>query len=331
MAPDRVAPRWGETQILLDGWGRIDSEDPMGIFEETPSRMITRSRPGALNRSTGRKTKTKLSTKPRVHGTRKKKPSVSRNAKRPWPGARQLRPGSPVETELVEKHIPLVRTVVGRLAMTLPPHVDGEDLFSAGLMGLLNAVRNYNPEAGTSFETYARLRIRGAVFDELRRMDWVPRSVHTKARKVQAVMHRIEQDKGRAATEAEMAEALEITVAEYQHWLEEIRPTTFVCLDASFTSDSDDTPSQYESFADVRQENPMDGAFRQEVSGLIADRIKKLPDMQQKVLALYYFEDLRLREIAEVFGLTESRICQIHAQAIGSIKNYLQRVDSYFA
>lgn len=247
-----------------------------------------------------------------------------------WPSARRLRPGSLVEAELVEKHIPLVKTVVGRLAMTLPPHVDGEDLYSAGLMGLLNAVRQYNPRAGTSFETYARLRIRGAVFDELRRMDWVPRSVHTKARKVQAAMQEIEQAKGRMATEKEMAQALDISVGEYEQWLEEIRPTSFVCLDASFNNEAEDAHSQYESFADSRQENPVDGAFRQEVSVLIAQRIKKLPEMQRKVLALYYYEDLRLREIAEVFGLTESRICQIHAQAVSSIKAYLQRIDPYF-
>jgi len=248
-----------------------------------------------------------------------------------WPSARMLKPGSAVESDLVQKHILLVRTVVGRLAMTLPPHVDGEDLYSAGLMGLLNAVRQYDPKAGTSFETYARLRIRGAVLDELRRMDWVPRSVHSKARKVQGVMQAIEQAKGRVATEKEMAEGLELTVEEYQQWLEEIRPATFVCLDASCSGDSEDSNTQYECFADSRQENPMDGAFRQEVSRLIADRIRQLPEMQQKVLALYYYEDLRLREIAEAFGLTESRICQIHAQAVLSIKSYLQRMDPYFA
>ena len=116
-----------------------------------------------------------------------------------------MRPGSALEGEIVEKYVPLVRNVVGRLAMSLPPHVDGEELYSAGLTGLLKAVRNYNPSAGTSFETYARLRIRGAILDELRRMDWVPRSVHTKARKVQAVMNAIEQKKGRIATEHEPA------------------------------------------------------------------------------------------------------------------------------
>ena len=259
---------------------------------------------------------------------RRKLPPKSRPA---WPAKRRIRPGSSVEEDLVEKYLPLVKTVVGRLAMTLPPHVDGEDLYSAGLGGLLSAVRQYNPSAGTAFETYARLRIRGAVFDELRRMDWVPRSVHTKARRVQAVMQSIEQKQGRAATEDEMAKALDIPVSEYRHWLEEIRPATFVCLDASFNNDPDDSLSQYESLADQKQEDPMDGAFRREISRLISERLNQLPEMQRKVLALYYFEDMRLREIAEVFGLTESRICQIHAQAILNIKSYLQKFDPYFA
>lgn len=257
--------------------------------------------------------------------------SKSRGKQNPnWPRQRRIRPGSPIETELVEKYLPLVKSVVGRLAMTLPPHVDGEDLYSAGLGGLLNAIRNYDPTAGTAFETYARLRIRGAVFDELRRMDWVPRSVHTKARKMQQTMQRLEQLKGRVATDAEMAKALDISVPEYHEWLEETRPATFVCLDAAFNSEFDDSVSQYDSLPDHRQENPMDGTFRREVARLIAERLEQLPEMQRKVLALYYFEDMRLREIAETFKLTESRICQIHAQGILAIKSYLQKFDPYF-
>lgn len=256
---------------------------------------------------------------------------TSEKSRASWPSRRRLRPGGPVEQEMVEKYLPLVRAVVARLAMTLPPHVDGEDLYSAGLSGLLSAVRQYDPDAGTAFETYARLRIRGAVFDELRRMDWVPRSVHTKARRVQATMQEIEQRKGRPATEEEMAKALNITLGEYRSWAEEIRPATFVCLDASFHNEHDDSLSQYESLPDQRQENPMDGTFRREISRLIADRLSHLPEMQRKVLSLYYYEDMRLREIAEVFGLTESRICQIHAQAILNIKSYLQKFDPYFA
>ena len=248
-----------------------------------------------------------------------------------WQYKGRIRPGSVAENTIVNQHIPLVRNVVGRLAMTLPPHVDGEDLFSAGLSGLLSAVRKYDPTAGTSFETYARLRIRGAVFDELRRMDWVPRSVHTKARKVQRVMQEIEQSKGRVATEEEMAKALNIPLSEYHQWLDEVKPATFVCLDAALNTERDDSVSQYDSLADPRQENPLDGTFKRELAAILAERLKHLPEMQRKVLALYYFEDLRLREIAATFGLTESRICQIHAQAILAIKGHLQKLDPYFA
>src|SRR5580765_3766067 len=179
-----------------------------------------------------------------------------------WPSRGRIRPGSAKEEELVHQYMPLVKSVVTRLAMTLPPHVDAEDLYSAGLGGLLSAIRQYDPTAGTAFETYARLRIRGAVFDELRRMDWVPRSVHTKARKVQGVMQTIEQRRGRAATDKEMAKALKIPVSEYHQWVEEIRPATFVCLDAPFNGEYDDSVSQYESLPDPRQESPIDGTFR---------------------------------------------------------------------
>ena len=162
------------------------------------------------------------------------------------------------------------------------------------------------------------------MLDELRRMDWVPRSVHSKARKVQQVMREMEQKKGRTLTEEEMAKAMNLSLEEYQELLEEIRPVTFVCLDSAQTGDSDDS-SRYESIPDPSQENPVDGTERRELARIIGDRIQALPDMQRKVLALYYFEDLRLREIAEVFGVTESRICQIHAQAILAIKAYLQQ------
>jgi len=211
--------------------------------------------------------------------------------------------------------------------MTLPSHVDIEDLHSAGLVGLLNAMRNYDPKCGTTFETYASLRIRGAVFDELRKLDWVPRSIHAKARKVKETMQVLEQAKGALPTETEMAKAMKISVAEYQQLLEEIRPVTFVCLDAAINSESEDGPTQYESIADNTQDNPVDRTARREIARLIAERLDQLPEIQRKVLALYYFEGLRLREIAEAYGLTESRICQIHAQAILSIKSYLQKFE----
>ncbi|MBI3417255.1 MAG: FliA/WhiG family RNA polymerase sigma factor [Verrucomicrobia bacterium] len=250
----------------------------------------------------------------------KRAPQSERRAKR-------LRPGGTAENQLVQQYIPLVKSIVGRLAMTLPSHVEVDDLYSVGLVGLLSAIRNFNPKSGSSLETYARVRIRGAVFDELRRMDWVPRSIHSKARKVQAKMQELEQRKGKMPTDVEMARALKLSLGDYQACLEEIRPATFICLDAAPTGDPDDHGSQYESFADRNQESPLEGTRRHEVSEIIADRLKELPEMQRKVLALYYFEDLRLREIAEVFGLTESRICQIHAQAIVAIKAHLEKYD----
>ncbi|MGV3757336.1 MAG: FliA/WhiG family RNA polymerase sigma factor, partial [Verrucomicrobiota bacterium] len=237
-------------------------------------------------------------------------------------------PGSQAEADLVEQYLPLVKTVVGRIAINLPSHVNAEELYSVGMVGLLNAVRQFNPQGGSSFESYARVRIRGAVYDELRRLDWVPRSVHDKARKVAVVMERLQQMLGRVASDEEVARALNLTLCEYQELLEEIRPATFVCLDAVQNGEEGNEASNYELVADSAQADPVEQASRRELAQIIAERLEQLPEMQRKVLALYYFEDLRLREIAEVFGVTESRICQIHSQAILNIKSYLQRREA---
>lgn len=253
------------------------------------------------------------------------------NVLMPTPPPQQVReryqrapPGSAAEGELVQQYLPLVKQVVGRIAMNLPAHVDREDLESVGVMGLLQALRNYDAAKGASLPTFANVRIRGAVLDELRRMDWVSRSVREKARQVQAVMQELEQRKGAPPAEHEMAQALQLSAGEYQTLLDEIRPVTFVCLDAVAGSEDEDHPEQHESIADESQTSPVEETARREMARLIATRIQQLPDMQRKVLALYYFEDLRLREIAVAFGLTESRICQIHAQAILAIKTFLQ-------
>ncbi len=245
-----------------------------------------------------------------------------------WKRYAKSRPGSKIEDQLVLQYLPLVRTVVGRLAMTLPAHAATEDLYSAGLVGLLHAVRRYNHKAGVLFETYARVRIRGAVFDELRKLDWVPRSVHDKARKVEDVMRKLEQKIGRVPSNAEMAEALDVTEPEYEQLLNEIRPATFVCLDSVRSAEQEGEATQHEAVADASVPDPSHNTERRELSRIIASRLETLPDMQRKVLALYYFEDLRLREIAEVFGVTESRISQIHAAAILSIKSFLAKHDT---
>ncbi len=250
------------------------------------------------------------------------------NPRELWQRYHQAKPDGAVEGELIEQYLPLVKTVVGRIAMTLPAHVDLQDLYSAGTVGLLNALRNFDATNGASFETYARIRIRGAVIDELRRMDWVPRLVRDKARKVQAVMQELEQSKGGLPTEADMARALKLSIPDYQDLLDEIKPALFICLDAAPAGDEGDGASPYESIPDPSQENPEESVSQRELTALIVQRVQQLPDIQRKVLALYYFEDLRLREIAQAFGLTESRICQIHAQAILAIKTYLQKHES---
>jgi RNA polymerase sigma factor for flagellar operon FliA len=254
-------------------------------------------------------------------------PESRANQRELWRKYAKSGPGSALENQLVEQFLPLVKAVVGRLAMTLPSHVNSDDLFSAGLVGLLNAVRRFDLKSGSSFEHYARVRIRGAVFDELRRLDWVPRSVHDKAKKVERVMQELSQSNGNVPTDIEMARALNLTLNQYEELIEEIRPASYVCLDSVQGGDSESGSGSYDFIADDSQTEPWEGTARREMSSLIEDRLQQLPEMQRKVLALYYFEDLRLREIAEAFGVTESRICQIHSQAILAIKALLKKQD----
>ena len=231
------------------------------------------------------------------------------------------------ENALVQQYLPLVRSVLGRLAMTLPEHVDQSDLNSAGLVGLLQALRNFDPSCGTSFESYARVRVRGAMIDELRRMDWVPRGVHEKSRKLQETMTRLEQELGSVPNEAQVARALNISIEEYDELLAEIRPATFICLDAVTCSENGEAGSVSEVVPGPEEEGPLEQTSQHELKEIILNRLKELPEKQRKVLALYYGEDLNLREIAEAMGVTESRICQIHSQAILSIRGYLTKLE----
>jgi RNA polymerase sigma factor for flagellar operon FliA len=232
------------------------------------------------------------------------------------------------ENALIQKYLPLVSSAVSRLAMSLPDHVDQDDLYSVGLVGLLQALRNYDPTCGAAFETYARMRVRGAMLDELRRMDWVPRTVHEKARKIQNAMNRLEQKLGRPPTEAEMAESLNLTVTDYARLLNEVKPAAYVSLDAANATEDGDGGNLYEVIENTFEESPLEQVSQIELKRVIFERLKELPEIQRKVLALYYAEDLHLREIAEVFGLTESRICQIHSQAILAIRAYVERFEA---
>ncbi|MFM1769371.1 MAG: polymerase sigma factor FliA [Verrucomicrobiota bacterium] len=285
-------------------------------------------RPGSL-----RKTTLRVKTGKPGAAVRKaaaKAPAKARRVQAPeiWRRYARQGQGSVTESQIVEQYLPLVKTVVGRLAMTLPAHAATEDLYSAGLVGLLNAVRRYNPQTGVQFETYARVRIRGSVFDELRRLDWVPRSVHDKARKVELVMRQLEQKHGQIPTPMQMARALNISEEDYEQLLASIKPATFVCLDSVRSAEQEGEATQHEAVADASQPDPGRTTVNREMARIIMARLPHLPEVQRKVLALYYFEDMRLREIAEVFGVTESRISQIHAAAVMSIRAYLGRHDT---
>jgi RNA polymerase sigma factor for flagellar operon FliA len=226
------------------------------------------------------------------------------------------------EEENLKSHMPLVRSVVDRMRASLPPHVDVDDLYSVGLLGLIQALRRFDPTLGVTFASYATMRIRGAVLDELRRVDWMSRSLRVKAKKLTDVIAEIEQRFGRPATEAEVAAELGISPEEYATLLDELRPLSYVELD-SVAGEEDDT-SMHDLVPDDKQPTASDQAMKNELIKLVVERLQKLPEMQRKILAMYYFDNLRLAEIAKVFGVTESRICQIHTQALLSLKTYIR-------
>lgn len=239
------------------------------------------------------------------------------------------RGGDDETTALVERHLPLVRHVVGRMKMNLPPHVEAEELHSVGVAGLMTAVRKYDPAQGNTFQAYANICIRGAVLDELRRMDWLSRGVRGKAKRLKDTISELEQRHGRAVTEEEIRGELDLSAGEYADLLDEVRPVSFVPLDGGGDEDANggEEGSLHDAIADAEQASAGEQLARKELLELVTRRVQQLPDMQRKVLAMYYFEDMRLAEIAEVFGLTESRICQIHSQAVFALRGYVERIS----
>lgn len=228
---------------------------------------------------------------------------------------------------LFETYLPLVRSIVARIKINLPPHIDEQDLNSVGITGLISALKKYDPEQKKSFGSYAAMRIRGAILDELRRMDWMPRNARTNFKKLRKTVEELEQRIGRPAESEEIRAELGMTHKEYNQLMAEVRPISFLPLDNA-SSNSDDSES-----ANLNEIIPDEGVVpvttkmeKDEVTQLVAERINQLPEVPRKVLAMYYFQDMRLAEIAEVFGLTESRICQIHSQAIISLRSYITSV-----
>lgn len=219
---------------------------------------------------------------------------------------------------LVNQHAPLVKRIAYHMMNRLPPSVQVDDLIQAGLIGLLEASRNYDQSRGASFETYAGIRIRGAMLDEIRRSDWTPRSVHRKARMVSDAMRTIENEAGRDARDVEVADAMGLSLEDYHKILldstgcrvfsvEELRVVGELPQDRSNSSISE----------------PLEGFQKSEFRDSLAEAIAGLPERERLVIALYYDDELNLREIGQVLGVTESRACQIHSQATLRLRSRL--------
>ena len=211
------------------------------------------------------------------------------------------------QDDLVERYASLVKRIAYHLIARLPSSVQPDDLMQAGMIGLLEAARNYDAGRGASFETYAGIRVRGAMLDEVRRNDWAPRSVHRKVRALSEAVGRVESSKGRDARDTEIAEALGLSLDEYFQILKDISGYRVLSFE--------DIGLDEERLID-EQGNAPDQLEAKGVKRVLAEAISSLPKKERLVLALYYDEELNLREIGEIFGITESRICQIHSQAL---------------
>ncbi len=230
------------------------------------------------------------------------------------------------EQAFIERHLPLVKTVVGRMRMTLPETLDFDDLRSVGLAGLMTAVRKYDPSQSCTFPAFAMAHIRGAVLDELRRMDLLSRGGREKARKLQEAIIEIEQRLGRAATEEDIRAALKVSPAEYSQMLEETKPISFLPLDSAAYSEDAEDIALHETIEDEEQLPAGQQLERNELIELVVERLAQLPEVPKKVMAMYYFEDMRLAEIAAAFKLSEGRISQIHTQTVLGLRAFVERL-----
>ena len=223
---------------------------------------------------------------------------------------------------LILTYAPLVKYVAGRLGSGLPAHVDEGDLVSYGLLGLIGAIERYEPDRDVKFETYAISRIKGSIIDELRAMDWVPRSVRARARDIERAIGELEARLGRAPTDEEVSKKLGMTEDELDDSLSEIGRSSIAALDELWTvsSSGGDRIALIDTIEDTTLPEPQSAFAATELRESIADAISRLPEREKLVITLYYYEDLTLREIGEVLGVTESRVSQLHTKAILRLK-----------
>lgn len=228
-----------------------------------------------------------------------------------------------IRDEKIMKYAPLVKNIVERIALRLPSHIDKEDLINVGIIGLMSALERFDESKKIRFETYARFRIRGAILDELRSRDTVSRSARTKDAKLEGAFSALQRELGRMPTEDEVSEYLNISLDQYHKMLDDAKG---VCI-----LHSDDLPPEYferyirkDVLEKIDQGDPLSLITQMEMKDILKGAIDALPEKDRIVLSLYYYEELTFREIGEVLELTESRICQIHSQAILKLRSVLK-------
>ena len=227
---------------------------------------------------------------------------------------------SAIREKLIIEYAPLVKLVAGRLSMYLGYNVEYEDLVSYGIFGLIDAIDKYDYTKAVKFETYASLRIRGAILDQIRKMDWIPRTIRQRQKQIDAVMRQIESTKGRVATDEEIAVGLGITNEEYSEWQSKMKITSVVSLNEFLEQGSEvpNTPSGSRHFI-----MPEEAVEQEELKVMLVEALTLLTEKERRVVELYYYEDLTLKEISHVLDVTESRVSQLHTKALKKMKNKL--------
>ncbi len=235
-----------------------------------------------------------------------------------------------LKAEIIDKYLYLVKYVVDRIQIGLPSDRSGsevDDLISCGVIGMMDAIEKFAPERGIKFQTYALPRIRGAILDELRALDWAPRLVRQKARKLERVYKVLEDRLLRAATDVEVCKEMEITLAEFHNLLNEVNSTTLLSLNKSWKIKEDGRSIQrMDMIEDDKEPDPETVVEKNEVKHLLKESIKKLPEREKIVIALYYYEGLTLKEIGRVLEVSESRICQMHTKAVLRLRSRLGKL-----
>lgn len=228
--------------------------------------------------------------------------------------------------ELIVQYLYLVKYVVGRLGSSLPPQVKLDDLYSSGVTGLIKSIEKYDASRNSKFESYAILLIKGAIIDEMRELDWIPRSIHQKANKIANAQQKLQQELGRDPTDEELSSHMGLSEEELGELLNRVRPAILISLNGEVLNDEEKAPLA-ERIADVRAETSFEIADRNECASILAEAIDALPDQEKRVLTLYYYEELMLKEIGKIMGLSESRISQIHTKALLKLRARLRSAN----